>query len=93
MSAVLRVPGALAVLLTSLLAQLPVGALGLLFVLHTRDATGTYASGGAVTAAFALALGVSGPILGRLADRIGPTRILRVGAPLAAAALTAQALL
>ncbi|WP_210494522.1 MFS transporter [Patulibacter sp. SYSU D01012] len=93
MSSVLRVPGALAVLLTSLFAQIPVGALGLLLVLHTRDVTGTYAAGGAVTAAFGLALGVSNPLLGRIADRRGPVAVLVLCAPLSTAAIVAQALL
>jgi predicted MFS family arabinose efflux permease len=69
------------------------GALGLLLILHVRDVTGTYAAGGAVAAAYALSLGVSNPLLARLVDRRGPRRVLLTGAPVAAAAIGAQALL
>ena len=48
MSVVLRVPGVLSALITSCIAQIPMGALGLLFILHTRDVTGDYAAGGVV---------------------------------------------
>jgi MFS family permease len=92
-SVVLRVPGVLSALLSSCIAQIPMGALGLLLVLHTRDVTGTYASGGGVAAAYALALGVSNPVLARLADRRGPIGLLLVGAPIAAAAIVLQAAL
>src|SRR3954447_4160766 len=91
MSRVLRIRGIPAVLVTSLLAQLQMGALGLLLVLHVRDVTGTYAAGGAVAAAYALALGVSSPLLARVTDRRGPRAVLLIGAPVTAAAILAQA--
>jgi MFS family permease len=69
------------------------GALGLLLVLHTRDVTGTYAAGGGVAAAYALALGVSNPILARVADRRGPVGVLVFGAPIATTAILLQAVL
>src|SRR5829696_1504425 len=69
------------------------GALGLLFVLHTRDVTGGYAEGGAVAAAYALALGVSNPLLARLADRRGQIPVLLAGATISASAVAGQALL
>src|ERR671939_612423 len=92
MSAVLRIRGVPAALLTSCVAQLPMGALGLLLILHVRDVTGTYAAGGAVAAAYALSLGLSNPLLARVADRRGPRTVLLAGAPLSAAAIGAQAL-
>jgi predicted MFS family arabinose efflux permease len=93
MAAVLRTPGVLTAFLTSCVAQLPMGALGLLLVLHTRDVTGSYAAGGVVSAAYALALGASNPVLARIADRRGQVRLLRVVAPISATALVGQALL
>jgi hypothetical protein len=93
MRTVLRLPGVLPALAASCLAQLPVGALGLLLVLQTRDATGSYAAGGAVAAAYALAVGLSNPLLGRIADRRGQVRMLEAGGVAAAAALVGEAVL
>ena len=93
MSAVLRIRGVPAAFLTSCIAQLPMGALGLLLILHVRDVTGTYAAGGVVAGAYTLALGASNPLLARAADRRGPRAVLLTGAPIAAAAIAAQALL
>ena len=90
---VLRTPGVLRLFLASCVARLPMGALGLLLILHTHDVTGAYAAGGAVTAAYALGLGLSNPALARIADRRGQVRVLRIGAPVTAAAIVAQALL
>ena len=69
------------------------GAIGLLLVLHTQALTGSYAAGGLAAGAYALALGLSNPVLGRVADRRGQTLLLRAGAPVAAAAIVAVALL
>lgn len=91
MSGVMRIRGVPAALLTSLLAQLQMGALGLLLILHVRDVTGTYAAGGGVAAAYALALGISNPLLARVTDRRGPRIVLLCGAPVTAAAILAQA--
>lgn len=93
MRAVLRIPGASALFVASCVARLPMGALGLLLVLHTHDLTGSYASGGLASGAYALALGGSNPLLGRVIDRRGQTLVLRCGAPLAAAAILAVAVL
>jgi MFS family permease len=92
MSAFLRIHGVPAAFLTSCLAQLPMGALGLLLILHVRDVTGTYAAGGGVAAAYALALGVSNPLLARVTDRRGPRLVLLAGAPVCAAAIGVQAM-
>ncbi len=84
---VLRAPDALGLFVASCVARLPMGALGLLLVLHTQQITGSYAKGGLATGAYAIALGVSNPLLARLVDRRGQTLVLRTGAPLAAAAI------
>jgi hypothetical protein len=93
MRAVLRTPGVMSLFAASCVARLPMGALGLLLVLHTEQLTGSYAKGGLASGAYALALGVSNPILARTVDRRGQTLVLRTGAPLAAIAIVALALL
>ena len=84
-------PGVLSLFVANCVARLPMGALGLLLVLHTHDLTGSYAAGGAVTGAYVLALGTSNPLLARLVDRRGQTLVLRLGAPASAAAVLALA--
>jgi MFS family permease len=69
------------------------GAVGLLFILHTQALTGSYARGGIVSGAYTLALGISNPLLARVADRRGQTVVLVGGAPVAAGAMVAAALL
>jgi MFS family permease len=90
---VLRAPGALSLFISSCVARLPMGALGLLLVLHTQQITGSYARGGLASGAYAIALGLSNPLLARVVDRRGQTVVLRAGAPLAAAAIVALAVL
>ena len=63
---ILKTPGVWRVYVASIVGRLPMGALGLLLILRTRDMTGSYAAGGAVSAAYAIALGVAGPLLGRI---------------------------
>lgn len=90
---VLRLPGAKGLFFASCVARLPMGAIGLVLVLHTEHLTGSYAKGGGAAAAYALALGVSNPLLARLVDRRGQTMVLLGGAPLEAAAFVALALM
>ena len=93
MREVLRTPGARSLFIASCVARLPMGALGLLLILHTHELTGSYAAGGLASGVYALALGLSNPVLGRVVDRRGQTPVLRVGAPVAAAAIVLVALL
>jgi MFS family permease len=90
---VLRAPGALSLFIASCVARLPMGALGLLLVLHTQQLTGSYAKGGLASGAYAIALALSNPALARIVDRRGQTLVLRTGAPLAAAAILVLAVL
>jgi MFS family permease len=69
------------------------GALGLLLVLHTKDLTGSYGRGGVAAGVFALALGLSSPVLARIVDTRGQTAVLRGGALVSSAAITSIALL
>src|SRR3954463_13947883 len=93
MRAVLRAPGALGLFAASCVARLPMGALGLLLVLHTQELTGSYAKGGLASGAYAIALGISNPPPRPVVARRGQTLVLRLGAPLAAAAIIVLALL
>ena len=93
MRAVLRTPRVLSLFVSSCVARLPMGALGLLLVLHTQQITGSYAKGGLASGAYAIALGISNPALARVVDRRGQTLVLRLGAPLAATAIIILALL
>jgi MFS family permease len=93
MGAVLRLPGVLPVFLWACVGRLPMGAVSLLVILRTHELTGSFALGGLVAGAYTIALGVSNPVLARLVDRTGQTRVLRGGAIVAATAVTAFALL
>jgi hypothetical protein len=90
---VLRVPGALSLFALSCVARLPMGAVGLLLVLHTQALTGSYAQGGLAAGVYALAMGLSNPLLARVVDRRGQTVVLAAGAPVAAGAIATLALL
>jgi len=74
--AILSTPGIRRTYGTSLVARLPMGAHGLVLLLFVHQLTGSYALGGAASGAFALSLALSSPVLGRLIDRRGQTRVL-----------------
>lgn len=92
-TAVLRGTGAAGPLSASVVGRLPLGMTGLAILLLVREATGSYASAGAVSAAYALALAVASPARARTADRRGPVRVLLMMSVLHPAALTALVLL
>jgi predicted MFS family arabinose efflux permease len=89
----LRVPGFTPLFLASMAGRLPASALGLVLILRTRELTGSFAAGGAVAGAYALANGITAPLLGRLVDRRGQGPVLVPAALVAAVAITAFALL
>lgn len=89
---VLRLPDVARTLVSSLLGRLPYTAIGLLMILRVREMGGSYAEGGLVVAAFALALAVGSPLVGRLVDRRGQTVVLICGAVAASLPLVAMAL-
>ncbi|GAB3664675.1 MFS transporter [Actinocorallia lasiicapitis] len=74
--AVLGAPGAWRFLLPALLARLPFAMLQIGILLLVEWATGSYAWGGAASAAAAIAQAVIGPQTGRLADRHGQAKVL-----------------
>src|SRR5215218_3996683 len=86
-------PGARRLLSVSIVARLPLAALSIALLVHTEHVTGSFAAAGLVTGAYAVALGVGGPLLGGLADRRGQTGVLLGSATVAAVLLTVTALL
>lgn len=84
-------PGILRAFVAMLFARLPMGAEGLLLVLITNERTGSFAHGGLVVGAMALAHAVGSPTWGRIVDRRGP-RFLGAVAAVNAAAMTTFAL-
>src|SRR3954465_4388204 len=97
---VLRTPGALPLFAASCVARLPMGALGLLLVLHGQALTGSYAAGGLAAGGYAPPLGPSNPAPARGLARRRPNpppgrrAVVRgPGAPLAATAIVVLALL
>jgi MFS family permease len=93
MQAITSSPGARRLLAISLVARLPLTMLSIGLLIHARHLTGSFAAAGVVTGAYAVALGVGGPLLGRLADRRGQTAVLLPSAGAATALLIAVALL
>ena len=87
MSALASTPGLVRILVSSVIARMPVAMLGIGLLVHAEHLTGSFAAAGAVTAAFAVATGAGGPLLGRLVDRRGQTAVL------AGSAVTSSALL
>ena len=58
------------------LARAPIGINALAYVLAIRHETGSFAAAGAASGAYALTLGLSSPIQGRLMDRLSPARVV-----------------
>jgi MFS family permease len=72
----LRTPGVRAILATSLVARLPMGALGLLLLLRARELGHSYAVGGLAAGALSLGFAAAPPVLGRLIDARGARAVL-----------------
>lgn len=72
----LRPPGAARALLASLIGRLSLGMTGLALLILVRSTSGSYASAGLVSAAYAVSLGVAAPSRARRADRRGPVGVL-----------------
>jgi len=88
---VLRTPGVPRLLGAAVLGRMPIGMAGLAIVLLVRQTGGSYATAGLVAGAYAISLGLTAPLLGRLIDRVGQTRVLLATAGVSAAAFAALA--
>jgi MFS family permease len=86
-------PGVRRLFATSIIARLPPAMLSIGLLVHAQHLTGSFAAAGVVTGAYAVALGVGGPLLGRLVDRRGQTTVLIASASVAATLLCAIAVL
>src|SRR6188472_2966882 len=93
MASLRSIPGAVRLASVSLVARLPMAMLSIALLVHVRHLTGSFATAGVVAGAFAVSLGVGGPLLGRLVDRRGQTVVLLASALVAGAALTGIAAL
>jgi MFS family permease len=75
---VLAVPGGAALSLAGFVARLPIAMQTLGIVLLVAAARGSYGLAGAVSATFLITGAAAAPVLGRLVDRLGQTRVLLV---------------
>src|ERR671933_1667673 len=89
---VLPSPGGPPAFGASLVRRIPAGALALLLLLRVRELGGGYADGGAVAGAFSLGYATAAPLVGRLVDARGQTRVLAATATAVGGALAALAL-
>ncbi|MDA0179360.1 MFS transporter [Solirubrobacter phytolaccae] len=76
--ALVRISGARAPLILSTAGSMPIGMYGLAILLLARDGGGTFAEAGRVVGAFSLANAFGAVAQGRLMDRFGQTRVLRI---------------
>ena len=92
MTALVHTPGAQRLFAISLVARLPLVMLSIGLLVHAQHLTGSFAAAGVVAAAYAVSLGVGGPLLGQLVDRRGQAVVLLASAGAEAALLVAVAL-
>jgi MFS family permease len=76
-------------IIASVIGRLPIGILGLAILLATQAASGSFGHAGAVAACYLAGLATMAPVLGRVIDRAGPSRILLACAFLFPATLVA----
>jgi predicted MFS family arabinose efflux permease len=77
-AAFFRLPGIPRLLATALVARMPVGMMSLALLMHLRELSGSFAFAGGIVGTYFIAMAVSAPIQGRLADRYGPRGIVIV---------------
>ena len=91
MSAIASAPGAARLFASSIVARVPLAMLSIALLVHAERLTGSFAAAGIVTGAYAVSLGVVGPVLGQLVDRRGQTAVLIASASASALLLAAVA--
>ena len=92
-STLLSAPGARSLLISSLLARLPLTMFSIAILMRSRQLTGSFAVAGLASSAYALCGAVSAPALGRLVDRTGQTRVLLLSSVTSAGMLIGLGLL
>lgn len=73
---VFRTPQVARLVPAAMIGRAPVGMTSLALVLVVRHLGESYATAGLVVAAYAVSAGVTAPLVGRLIDRVGQTRVL-----------------
>jgi len=73
---VLRTPWVTRLLSSAVVGRMPTAMAGLAIVLLVRAHGGSYAVAGMVAGTYSVALALTSPLLGRLVDRVGQTRVL-----------------
>jgi MFS family permease len=89
--AIVRTPQVPRLVSSALLGRLVIGMAGLAIVLLVRDAAGSFALAGLASGSFALGCGIASPLIGRLVDRGGQTRVLLTCAVVCAGAFSSLA--
>jgi len=74
----LRVPDVKRMVIAAWLSRLPTGMMGLSMLLFLRDALGSFKLAGTAVGAYFIAMAISAPVQGRIIDRQGPQKLLRV---------------
>lgn len=92
-AAVWRTPGAAQLIVASLVAAIPSGAIGVLLILHVRHLGGSYALAGLAAGGYAVGAAMTGPLAGRLVDRHRVVPVLLGCVAMTGAALVALAFL
>jgi MFS family permease len=90
--AIVRTPQVPRLVSSALVGRLVIGMAGLAIVLLVRDAAGSFALAGLAAGSFALGSGIASPLIGRVVDRSGQTRVLLACAVVCAGAFSALAL-
>jgi MFS family permease len=88
-SPLLAGPDGRALLASSILARLPLAMLSIAILVHVQRLTSSFAIAGVACSAYAICGALASPMLGRLVDRRGQTRVLLAGATVTALALIA----
>jgi len=91
MSTIASAPGAARLFASSIVARTPLAMLSIALLVHAEHLTGSFAAAGVVTGAYAVSLGIVGPVLGQLVDRRGHTVVLLASALASAVLLAAIA--
>jgi MFS family permease len=77
-ASVWRLPGAPVLLVVGVFARLGIGMVSLSLLLLLQQTTGRYAQAALACSVYAIASAAASPVVGRLADRIGPAPVLLV---------------